>query len=240
MMPGGCAPRALLDIGTGTGIVPAIFAEIFRTLDVFAGCDISLGMLQQAKARLANLQVVAADAPALPFKSETFDVVTASFVLSHIREYRRALNEIHRVLRVNGLIAASNWTSTVDAYSQAWSACLAEAISKPEAERALNEVAPLENYFSQEGNLEAAFTESGFSVVHAGAVDLDVQLSVEQFVEDREINSGGRLGRHLLGNDKWMNFRDGAITILRARFGDTVRYWRRALVVIGQKSRQPL
>ncbi len=240
MMPGGCAPRALLDMGTGTGIVPAIFAEIFRTLDVFAGCDISLGMLQQAKARLANLQVVAADAPALPFKSETFDVVTASFVLSHIREYRRALNEIHRVLRVNGLIAASNWTSTVDAYSQAWSACLAEAISKPEAERALNEVAPLENYFSQEGNLEAAFTESGFSVVHAGAVDLDVQLGVEQFVEDREINSGGRLGRHLLGNDKWMNFRDGAITILRARFGDTVRYRRRALVVIGQKSRQPL
>ena len=240
MMPGGCAPRALLDIGTGTGIVPAIFAEIFRTLDVFAGCDISLGMLQQAKARLANLQVVAADAPALPFKSETFDVVTASFVLSHIRKYRRALNEIHRVLRVNGLIAASNWTSTVDAYSQAWSACLAEAISKPEAERALNEVAPLENYFSQEGNLEAAFTESGFSAVHAGAVDLDVHLSVEQFVEDREINSGGRLGRHLLGNDKWMNFRDGAITILRARFGDTVRYRRRALVVIGQKSRQPL
>ena len=137
------------------------------------------------------------------------------------------------------MIAASNWTSTVDAYSQAWSACLAEAISKPEAERALNEVAPLENYFSQEGNLEAAFTESGFSAVHAGAVDLDVHLSVEQFVEDREINSGGRLGRHLLGNDKWMNFRDGAITILRARFGDTVRYWRRTLVVIGEKLPSP-
>ena len=239
MMPAGCAPRALLDIGTGTGIVPAIFAEIFGTSDVPAGCDISLGMLQQAKARLTDLRVVAADAAAVPFKSETFDVVTAGFVLSHIREYRRALNEVHRVLRANGLIVASSWTSTVDEYSQAWSACLAEAISKPEAERALNEVAPLENYFSQEGNLEAAFTESGFSVVHAGAVDLDVHLSVEQFLEDREINSGGRLGRHLLGNDKWMNFRDSAITILRARFGDTVRYSRRALVVIGQKSPSP-
>ena len=236
MMPGGCAPRALLDIGTGTGIVPSTFAGIFKTLDAFAGCDLSLVMLQQAKARLTDLRVVAADAAAVPFKSETFDVVTAGFVLSHIREYRRALNEIHRVLRPNGLIAASSWTSPVDEYSQAWSACLAEAISKPEAERALNEVAPLETYFSQEGNLEAAFTESGFSVVHAGAVDLDVHLSVEQFVEDREINSGGRLGRHLLGNDKWMNFRKGAITILRARFGDTVRYSRRALVVIGQKS----
>jgi len=236
MMPAGCAPRALLDIGTGTGIVPSTFAGIFKTLDAFAGCDLSLVMLQQAKARLTDLRVVAADAAAVPFKSETFDVVTAGFVLSHIREYRRALNEVHRVLRANGLIAASSWTSTVDEYSQAWSGCLAEAISKAEAERALNEVAPLENYFSQEGNLEAAFTESGFSVVHAGAVDLDVHLSVEQFVEDREINSGGRLGRHLLGNDKWVNFRDGAINILRARFGDTVRYSRRALVVIGQKS----
>ena len=236
MMPAGCAPRALLDIGTGTGIVPSTFAGIFKTLDAFAGCDLSLVMLQQAKARLTDLRVVAADAAAVPFKSETFDVVTAGFVLSHIREYRRALNEVHRVLRANGLIAASSWTSTVDEYSQAWSGCLAEAISKAEAERALNEVAALENYFSQEGNLEAAFTESGFSVVHAGAVDLDVHLSVEQFVEDREINSGGRLGRHLLGNDKWVNFRDGAINILRARFGDTVRYSRRALVVIGQKS----
>jgi len=236
MMPAGCAPRALLDIGTGTGIVPSTFAGIFKTLDAFAGCDLSLVMLQQAKARLTDLRVVAADAAAVPFKSETFDVVTAGFVLSHIREYRRALNEVHRVLRANRLIAASSWTSTVDEYSQAWSGCLAEAISKAEAERALNEVAPLENYFSQEGNLEAAFTESGFSVVHAGAVDLDVHLSVEQFVEDREINSGGRLGRHLLGNDKWVNFRDGAINILRARFGDTVRYSRRALVVIGQKS----
>ena len=40
MMPGGCAPRALLDIGTGTGIVPSTFAGIFKTLDAFAGCDL--------------------------------------------------------------------------------------------------------------------------------------------------------------------------------------------------------
>ena len=236
MMPAGCQPRALLDIGTGTGIIPAIFSETFKTLQNIAACDISLGMLQRAKARLANLRAVAADAAALPFKSDTFDLVTAGFVLSHLREYRRALNDVHRVLKGAGLIAASNWTSTVDDYSQAWSGCLAEAISKPEAERALNEVAPLENYFSQEGNLEAAFSESGFSVIHAGAVDLRFELTVEQFVEDRELNSGGRLGRHLLGNDAWMKFREEAINTLRSRFGDTIHYSRRAGVVIGQKS----
>ena len=129
MMPAGCQPRALLDIGTGTGIIPAIFSETFKTLQNIAGCDISLGMLQRAKARLANLRAVAADAAALPFKSDTFDLVTAGFVLSHLREYRRALNDVHRVLKGAGLIAASNWTSTVDDYSQAWSGCLAEAIS---------------------------------------------------------------------------------------------------------------
>jgi len=183
-----------------------------------------------------NLHVVAADAAALPFKSETFDLVAAGFVLSHLREYRRALNNVHRILKGGGFIAASNWTSAVDEYTQAWSSCLAEVISKPEAERALKEVAPLENYFSQEGNLEAAFSESGFSVIHTWAVDLHLELTVEQFVEDREINSGGRLGRHLLGKEKWMEFRERAIDILRERFGTTIHYSRRALVVIGQKS----
>jgi ubiquinone/menaquinone biosynthesis C-methylase UbiE len=236
MMPAGYAPVALLDIGTGTGIVPAILAETLKTLHNITGCDVSLGMLQRAKRRLANLHVVAADAAALPFQSQTFDVVTAGFVLSHLREYRRALNDVHRTLKGAGLIAASNWTSTVDEYSQAWSGCLAEAISKPEAERALNEVAPLENYFSQEGNLEAAFTESGFSVIHAAAVDLRLDLTVEQFVEDREINSGGRLGRHLLGKEKWREFRERAVNILRERFSAGIHYTRRALIVIGQKS----
>ncbi len=236
MMPAGWAPVAQLDIGTGTGIVPAVFAETSNTLQNIAGCDISLAMLQRAKTRLGNLHVVAADAAALPFKSETFDLVTASFVLSHLREYRRALNDAHRILKSAGLIAASNWTSTVDEYSRAWSACLAEAITKPEAERALQDVAPLENYFSQEGNLEAAFTESGFSVMHAAAVDLRLDLTVEQFVEDREINSGGRLGRHLLGKEKWMEIRERAINILHERFGATIHYSRRALVVIGRKA----
>src|SRR2546426_2613588 len=114
LMPAGCAPVALLDIGTGTGIVPAIFSETFKTLRNIAGCDISLGMLQRAKTRLADLRAVAADASALPFKNETFDLVTASFVLSHLREYRRTLNDVHCILKGAGFIAASNWTSTVD------------------------------------------------------------------------------------------------------------------------------
>jgi len=183
-----------LDVGTGTGIVPAIFSEVLKKPSVSVGCDVSLGMLRQAKARLPQLRVVVADAMALPFQSEAFDVATASFVLSHIRDYRKALKDVHRVLKVPGILGASSWASTVDEYSQAWSNCLGGAISRREADRALQEVAPCENYFSQEGNLEAALSESRFSIVHSGTVVVHCNLTIEQYVEDREINSAGRLG----------------------------------------------
>jgi len=236
MMPR-CALETTLDIGTGTGIVPAIFAEVFKKPGVNIGCDVSRRMLRQAKARLPRLHVVVADAAALPFQSETFDVSTASFVLSHIRDYRKALQDVHWVLKTSGLLAVSNWVSTVDEYSQAWSSCLADAISKAETERALQEIAPCENYFAEKGNLEAALSESGFSIVHSGTVDLSLKLTIEQYVEDREINSAGRLGRHLLGNDKWTKFREKAANVLRARFGNSIPYSRQALIVIGKKER---
>ena len=49
MMPAGCQPRALLDIGTGTGIIPAIFSETFKTLQNIAGCDISVCFNKQRR-----------------------------------------------------------------------------------------------------------------------------------------------------------------------------------------------
>jgi ubiquinone/menaquinone biosynthesis C-methylase UbiE len=230
-----CDPEFMLDIGTGTGIVAAVFAEILKRTGISIGCDLSPGMLRQAKARLPQLLVVVADAVALPFKTQTFDIATASFVLSHVLDYRKTLQNVHRVLKDEGIFVVSNWASTVDEYAQAWSALLANVISKREVERALDEVAPYENYFSEEGRLDKALVESGFSIVCSKAEELRFELTIEKYVQDREINSAGRLGRHLLGEKEWMEFRETTINALRARFGDTVHYSRRALIVIGKK-----
>lgn len=231
-------PRAsdnVLDIGTGTGIVPATLGQVTQMPRLTVGCDRSREMLLSARARVAQLRVLVADATDLPFSSESFDIATASFVLSHIRDYGRALREALRVLKPSGILAVSNWGPPRDPCSSTWSECLAEAISKPEAARALAEVAPWEEHFSQEGHLESALTQAGFRGVRSDAVEVESAFTVEQFLEDRELSSQGRLGRYLLGTDGWARFHATARDTFHARFGSSFLYHRRALIVIGRR-----
>lgn len=226
----------VLDVGTGTGIVPRTLSEVAQASGFRVGCDRSAGMLLRARAQGVGLHVLVADATALPFRGESFDIATASFVLSHVRDYPSMLAEILRILKPSGMLAVSNWAPPSDPYSAAWSECLAEAISKPEAARALAEVAPWEAHFSQQGALEAALTRAGFSSVRSDAVNVNSDFTVDQFVEDRELSSGGRLAFHLLGADGWARFRAAASGMLQTRFGSSFRYARRAFIVIARKS----
>jgi SAM-dependent methyltransferase len=193
-------------------------------------------MLLRARTRVPGLRVLVADATALPFGEGRFDVATAGFVLSHVRDYPTALAEIHRILKPSGLIAVSNWAPASDPYSAAWSERLAEAISKPEMERAWAEVAPWEGHFSQEGALAAALSRAGFSVLVSDVVEVASDFTVDQFIDDRDLSSGGRLGAHLLGADAWARFRAAVRDMLCTRFGPSIRYRRGAYVVIGTKS----
>lgn len=231
-------PRAtdrVLDIGTGTGVVPMASFALAQAPRLTVGCDRSAGMLRRARARVETLRVLIAEATALPFRDGSFDLATASFVLSHVSAYPQALAEALRVLRPSGMLAISNWAPPSDPYGPVWSECLAAAISKSEVDRALLEVAPWENHFSQPGHLEAALTDAGFSLVVSEAVELEFTCTVDQFLEDRELSSGGRLGLHLLGPAGWARFRGKAYDTFQTRFGSSFRYPRRAVVVIGRK-----
>ncbi len=232
------APRAgdrVLDIGTGTGIVPRILSEVAPAPGMVAGCDLSTGMLLRARAQVEGMYVLAADATALPFQDESFHLVTASFVLSHVREYASALAEARRVLKPSGTIAVTSWAPPSDPQSAAWSDCLAEAISKPQAEGASAEVAPCEDHFSQRGALEEALSRAGFFTLRSDAVTVEAHLTVDQFLEDRELSSGGRLGLYLLGADGWKRLYAAARKMFQARFGSSFRYRRSAFVVIARK-----
>jgi len=235
LMPARASDK-VLDIGTGTGIVPMALYETGRSPRLMVGCDRSAGMLRRARARMPGLHVLVADAAALPLRSASFDRATAAFVLSHVRDYRCALAEALRVLQPSGTLALSNWAPPSDPYSPAWNELLAKAISKEEAERALLEVAPWETYFSETGRLEAALAEAGFSVVQLESVELELTLTAEQFIEDRELSSGGRLASRLLGPEGWARFRSDACDVLHSRFGSSLRYRRCALVAVGRKA----
>lgn len=96
--------QALLDIGTGTGRLLELFADLYQKA---VGVDSSTGMLAVARANLeraglAQAQVRLADAYALPLPRGSFDLVTIHQVLHFLDDPQRMVAEAARVLRPGG------------------------------------------------------------------------------------------------------------------------------------------
>ena len=110
----------VLELGCGTGNLWRENAQRVPERASLVLSDLSPGMLEQARTRLAGLplefELVEADAQYLPFDDASFDVVIASHMLYHVPDRARALGEVRRVLRRGGrLIAGTNhWTHLLE------------------------------------------------------------------------------------------------------------------------------
>ena len=98
---------AMLDIGTGTGRMAALFAPHAAHVTAF---DKSPEMLRIARARLQHLpagevDLVQGDFAALPFADASFDTVLFHQVLHYAQAPELALAEAARVARAGGRIA---------------------------------------------------------------------------------------------------------------------------------------
>jgi ubiquinone/menaquinone biosynthesis C-methylase UbiE len=213
------ADAVVLDIGTGTGALPLTLREVGAPERRTIGCDRSIPMLRQARSRVPDLCVVAADAMRLPFCADVFDVATASFVLSHVRDYRHALDEAHRVLKRGGALAVSNWAPPSDPYSVAWTDALAQAVSMEALDRAVTEITPYEGHFSEEGRLEGALDAAGFTGIRSRVVDIALGVTVQEYLIDRALSARGRLAQHLLGPERWSEVSATMDELFRRRFG---------------------
>ena len=103
-------PRArLLEVGIGTGRIARPLMA--RGLSV-AGVDLSRRMMEQLVATLpegsATPQIAQANAAYLPLPGGAFEAVLAVHVFHLIAEWRRALEEIRRVLRPGGMLLAGH------------------------------------------------------------------------------------------------------------------------------------
>ena len=87
----------VLEVGCGTGL---LLHRAAQRAEHAVGIDISAGMLQKAVER--GLDAVQADATALPFDDNTFDLVYSFKVLAHVQDIQKALEEISRVTRRGG------------------------------------------------------------------------------------------------------------------------------------------
>jgi ubiquinone/menaquinone biosynthesis C-methylase UbiE len=108
-----CAPEphwALLDIATGTGHTASALAP--RVASVI-GIDLTPEMLAEAKqlclARgITNVSFRIADAHALPFAEETFDLITCRLAAHHFSKIAQALSEMRRTLRAGGRLVIND------------------------------------------------------------------------------------------------------------------------------------
>ncbi|UPK73815.1 class I SAM-dependent methyltransferase [Nocardioidaceae bacterium SCSIO 66511] len=96
-----------LEIGCGTGFF-SLNLRLAGVVDEVHVTDISPGMVEAAKHNAAELGFAidgqAADAEALPYDDDTFDVVIGHAVIHHIPDVEQAFREMFRVLRPGGRV----------------------------------------------------------------------------------------------------------------------------------------
>jgi len=101
--------QRVLDVATGTGMVAA---ELLARADCsVVGVDQSPEMLAGARARFAavedsRIELVEAQAEALPFADESFDGLTFTYLLRYVDDPQATLCELARVMRPGGRIAS--------------------------------------------------------------------------------------------------------------------------------------
>jgi demethylmenaquinone methyltransferase/2-methoxy-6-polyprenyl-1,4-benzoquinol methylase len=90
-----------LDLACGTGDITFGLADRgART----TGLDITLRMLQLARAKSTRAAFLAGDMTSLPFPDRSFDLVTTGYGIRNVPRIEPAIAEIHRVLRPGGLL----------------------------------------------------------------------------------------------------------------------------------------
>jgi demethylmenaquinone methyltransferase/2-methoxy-6-polyprenyl-1,4-benzoquinol methylase len=93
-------PRRILDVASGTGDLAMKLQSVCPDCEVIAS-DFCPEMLAHA-ARRGVRHTLVADALALPFPDDGFDVVTVAFGLRNMADYPAAITEMRRVLKPGG------------------------------------------------------------------------------------------------------------------------------------------
>lgn len=95
-------PKRILDVASGTGDLALEIQKKCPEAEVTA-TDFSPEMLAHAKRRGVR-ETLLADALALPFKDQSFDVVTVAFGLRNMADWEKGLREMVRVIRDGGCL----------------------------------------------------------------------------------------------------------------------------------------
>ena len=165
-----------LDLCCGTGILSMTIAEC-REPSRVVGVDRSDGQIDFARRHRAglNIEYQVADAMSLPLPDASFDACVSGLGLNFITDPAKALEEVRRVMRPGGLVAAYVWEYSARArfLREFWDAAIAVDPSASEFDQGRRFA-----ICSAEG-LRAAFEAAGFGSVETRP--LDISMHFESF-----------------------------------------------------------
>lgn len=99
----------VIDIGCGTGDVSFMMSQFVGTQGTVIGVDFNQFAVKHCKKKaqsenISNTKFFVADATNLEFDSQTFDLAYSRFLFQHIKDTKKALQEMIRVTRPGGTI----------------------------------------------------------------------------------------------------------------------------------------
>ena len=107
--------KQVLELATGTGLIAK---HIVRSADHIEATDASQEMIEQAKqgVKSTKLYFSVQDMFHLPYADQSFDVVIVVNALHIVPEPEKALSEIRRVLKDDGVLVAPTFTHADNAF----------------------------------------------------------------------------------------------------------------------------
>ena len=108
--------KTVLEVATGTGLIAK---HIVKSAAHIEATDASPEMIAEAKRnnRSAKLHFSVQDMFCLPYADKSFDVVIVSNALHIVPQPEKALAEIHRVLKEDGVLIAPTFTHAGNSFS---------------------------------------------------------------------------------------------------------------------------
>ena len=113
--------QTVLDIAGGTGDLAARFSRLVGPEGKVILADINAAMLEVGRDRLidkgatGNVEVLQADAQALPFEDSSIDCITIAFGLRNVTDKDMALRSMLRVLRPGGRLLVLEFSKPTSA-----------------------------------------------------------------------------------------------------------------------------
>jgi demethylmenaquinone methyltransferase/2-methoxy-6-polyprenyl-1,4-benzoquinol methylase len=114
--------QKVLDLAGGTGDLTALFSKRVGPTGQVVLADINASMLNVGKDKLRdlglvnNISYVQANAEALPFADNTFDVITIAFGLRNVTDKDAALRSMFRVLKPGGRLLVLEFSKPTEAW----------------------------------------------------------------------------------------------------------------------------